>query len=417
MIEARFEEETAREFLTEAVKLISKGEKESPLRHNLSTYLSRMFPDMPWWVKDHATRAETSSAFHKKGAESRGFVDALVGATAIEYEKDLRNPTVFKTGLGQVHDYCADLLNKGVARELIVGVLSDTVRWHAYRVAEIQPLSAVPGSTIYGRGHLTLEVIEQRDLSAAGAPEARALGLFLERYLGRLGARRLNAETLSSDLGVDSTFSKPHWLAVSSLVDSAFSSNPKYAGLIEKLWRDFISYLGGDKTVGGFDRQTYVGELYILTLAKLICANILAGKALTSNDDELEDILNGAFFQNRGLSNLVEYDYFGWLNARPYVQALLPVARAIQEDLLAYDFASPPAEDLFGAACTPVAAPASWAGVDALLASREAGTGNTSQTARRTGSKTRRHVLWLWRDGGRDGQASEGTIDFQRSEG
>lgn len=349
MMETRFEEEPAREFLAEAVKLISKGEKESPLRHNLSTYLSRIFPDMPWWVKDHATRAETSSAFHKKGSKSRGFVDALVGATAIEYEKDLGNATIFNDGLGQVQDYCADLLNKGVTKELIVGVLSDTVRWHAYRVSEIQPLTAVPGSTIFGRDHLTLEEIECCDLSAAGTKEAKTLGRFLEQYLGRLGARRLTADTLANDLGFDSAFSKPHWSAVSSMVDSAFSSNPTYASLIEKLWRDFISYLGGDTTAGGFDRQTYAGELYILTLAKLICANILAGKALTSKDDELEAILNGTFFQNRGLSNLVEYDYFGWLNAPPHVQALLPVAQAIQEDLLAYDFASPPAEDLFGA--------------------------------------------------------------------
>jgi len=349
MTQMRFEEEPARDFLTEAVKMISKGEKESPLRHNLSTHLSRMFPDMPWWVKDHASRAETSSAFHKKGAVSRGFVDALVGATAIEYEKDLGNPTIFRQGLGQLHDYCADLLNKGVPKGLIVGVLSDTVRWHAYRVSEILPLSAAPGSTMYGRDHLTLEEIEQCDFTAAGTPEAKTLGRFLEQYLGRLGARRLNAETLASDLGFDSAFSKPHWSAVSALVGASFSANPKYAALIEKLWRDFISYLGGDTAVGGFDRQTYAGELYILTLAKLICANILAGKAITSKDDELEAILNGTFFQNRGLSNLVEYDYFGWLNAPPHVQALLPVARAIQEDLLAYDFASPPAEDLFGA--------------------------------------------------------------------
>jgi hypothetical protein len=349
MTQTRFEREPAREFLAEAAKMISRGEKESPLRHNLSTHLSRMFPDMPWWVKDHASRAESSSAFHKKGAASRGFVDALVGATAIEYEKDLGNPAIFDEGLGQMHDYCADLLNKGVPKELIVGVLSDTVRWHAYRVSEIKPLSAVPGSTIYGRAHLTLDEIEQCDLSAAGTPEAKTLGRFLEQYFGRLGARRLNAETLVNDLGFDSTFSKPHWSAVSSLVDTAFSANPKYAALIEKLWRDFISYLGGDTAAGGFDRQTYAGELYILTLAKLICANILSGKALTSKEDELEAILNGTFFQNRGLSNLVEYDYFGWLNAAPHVQALLPVAQAIQEDLLAYDFASPPAEDLFGA--------------------------------------------------------------------
>jgi len=348
MTTTRFEETPAREFLAEAAKLISEGVKESPLRHNLSAHLPRMFPDMPWWVKDHAKCAEKNAVFHKSGVTSRGFVDALVGATAIEYERDISTPAIFETGFGQVKDYCADLLNKGVAQDLIIGVLSDTVRWRAWRVSDVKPISAVPGSTVLGRDHLTLDEIDACDLFAAGPSDAKVLGAFLQKHLARLGARRLNAGTLSSDLGFDSAFSKPHLTAVSSLVDSAFSANPDYAGLIEKLWGDFVSYLGGDTAAGGFDRRTYASELYILTLAKLICADILSGKALVSDDVELASILGGTFFQDRGLSNLVEYDYFGWLNASPHVAALLPAARAIQSDLVAYDFAAPPSDEIFG---------------------------------------------------------------------
>lgn len=344
-----FEETPACEFLSAAAKLISEGGKESALRHNISAYLPRIFPDMPWWVKNHAECAEANAIFHKSGRKSRGFVDALVGATAIEYEKDISNPAIFNTGFGQVKDYCADLLNKNVSQDLIIGVLSDTVRWRAYRVSSVQPLSAVPDSTVLGRDHLILEEIDECDLSAAGPSEARMLGAFLEKHLARLGARPLSASTLSSDLGFDSASSQPHLKAISSLVDSAFSDNPEYANLIERLWRDFVSYVGGDSVAGEFDRQTYAGELYILTLSKLICADILSRVAIVSNDTELATILDGTFFQNRGLSNLVEYDYFGWLNASPYVSTLLPVARAIQKDLVAYDFASPPDGDLFGA--------------------------------------------------------------------
>lgn len=349
MTMTRFQEAPAREFLAEAAKLISEGGKESPLRHNLSAHLPRMFPDMPWWVKDHAKCAETSTVFHKKGRESRGFVDVLVGATAIEYEKDIRDPSIFGTGFGQVKDYCADLLNKGVAQDLIIGVLSDTVRWKAYCISDVKPLSAVPGATLLGRDHLTLDELDACDLSAAGPSEAKMLKVFFERHLARLGARRLSASTLSSDLGFDSTFSKPHLTDVSSLVDSAFSANPDYSQLIEKLWGDFVSYLGGDLAAGAFDRLTYASELYILTLAKLICADILSGKALVSDDAELASILDGTFFQDRGLSNLVEYDYFGWLNTSPHVSSLIPIARAVQDDLVAYDFTAPPSEDLFGA--------------------------------------------------------------------
>jgi methylase of polypeptide subunit release factors len=105
-----------------------------------------------------------------------------------------------------------------------------------------------------------------------------------------------------------------------------------------------------------FDKGSYVSELYILTLAKLICANVLSAKGLISNNAELHSILDGAFFKSRGLPNLVEYDYFGWLNATPHVGELVEIAQEIQGDLLAYDFETSPAEDLFGVLMSQLAA-------------------------------------------------------------
>lgn len=138
-------------------------------------------------------------------------------------------------------------------------------------------------------------------------------------------------------------------------MDSAFKSNPVYAALISKVWSDFISYLGGAGVGEEFDKETYIGELYILTLAKLLCANVISDKALISTDEEIFSILDGSFFQNRGYTNLVEYDYFGWLNKNEHVKALLSVAQKIQDDLAAYDFSTAPSEDLFGVLMTQLA--------------------------------------------------------------
>ena len=297
----------------------------------------------------HAKGSETLIRSDKDGKAKRGFIDTLVGSTAIEYEKDLEDSALALHGEDQVREYCAGLLNEGVPSELILGVLSDTVRWRAYRLKEVLLLSDVLGAKSYGPAHVVLEEIENIDLSAAGPDEAATLGRFLARYLGRLGGRVLGANTLAFDLGFDSAFCSRHIEGIGALVAAAFASNASYAHLIEKVWSDFVSYLGESGAGGGFDRDTYVGELYILTLAKLLCANVLEGKALVSNDAQLESILDGTFFKLKGFSNLVEYDYFGWLNENEHVKQLLPVARAIQEDLAAYDFGAAPAEDLFGA--------------------------------------------------------------------
>lgn len=350
---ANFDLAAAEAFLKYAAGMIGKY-KEGSIRHVLSSRLPALFPtphgeQAPWWIEYHAKGSETLIRSHKDGKTKRGFIDTLVGSTAIEYEKDISSPPIFAEGYSQVVEYCAGLLNEDIPHENILGVLSDTVRWRAYRVKKVLAVSDISGATCYGVDHIQLEEIESLDLTAAGPLEAAQLGSFLEKYLGRLGGRLLGATTLASDLGFESEFCSGHIDGIRSLVDAAFLSNAAYASLIEKVWSNFVSYLGGSGAGGGFDRETYVGELYILTLAKLLCANVLDGKALVSDDDELKSIMDGSFFSAKGFSNLVEYDYFGWLNKDEHVKLLLPVARKIQKDLAAYDFGSPPAEDLFGA--------------------------------------------------------------------
>lgn len=347
-MQVKYVEAQAKAFLKEACELIREGKAEDVLRHALSAKLPLMFPDQPWWTKDHVTGTESLAKFHERGVKKHGFVDVLVGATVIEYERDLRAQGTFAHGLHQVKQYCAGQLNAGTSPDLLIGVLSDTVRWYAFGISEVKDISAIAGATSYGPEHIELTEIESCDLSAAGDVDAKKLGAFLIRHLGREGGRVLAALTLAKDLGFGSTFCQLHLQRIDALVEHAFVHDTSYASLISKLWTDFVSYLGGDTAAGKFDKDTYVAELYILTLAKLICANVLNGGALISDDAELQGILDGSFFKARGLPNLVEYDYFGWLNASPYVSNLVSVARDLQNDLRAYDFTSSPAEDLFG---------------------------------------------------------------------
>lgn len=336
-------------FLKQVVALFNEGKSEGVLRHALSAKLPLMFPDEPWWVKAHVTGTESLAKFHERGSKKYGFVDVLVGATVIEYERDLTKKATYEHGLHQVKQYCASQINAGTSSDRLVGVLSDTVRWYAFEVSEMKELSAVPGATSFGPEHIVLNMIETCDLSAARNIEAKKLGDFLVRHLGREGGRSLAALTLAKDLGFESPFCEIYLQPIKKLVLDAFTSNSAYAGLITKLWTDFVSYLGGETVaVSKFDIKSYARELYILTLAKLICANVLSSKGLVSDDVELQSILDGSFFKARGLPNLVEYDYFGWLNASPYVSELVAVAHDIQNDLRAYDFAISPAEDLFG---------------------------------------------------------------------
>jgi hypothetical protein len=350
----KFETAVAREFIVSALGLVGKA-NEQAVRDNFTAYLPRFFPvsPSPWWVEYHVKGTEGHLRFAKGSAIAHGFVDNLVGLTAIEYEKDLGDPALLAHGKDQVADYCAGLINSGGEHGQIIGILSDTLRWRAFKVATV---SRPEGATC-GRDHVTLESIDELDIASSDDRSAAKLGEFLERHLGRIGARPLGAETLAGDLGLESPFCARHTGGIRAAVDAAFAASPKYASLIKGLWSNFVAYLGSSENgaTSAFDVGAYQDELYVLTLAKLLCANVLAKQALTSADDEVRSILAGDFFKSKGLVNLVEYDYFGWLNEDPYVGALIPIARAIQGDLVAYDFKSPPAEDLFGATMAQLA--------------------------------------------------------------
>lgn len=330
-------------FIKRATYLIDHSKaKEHVIRDNFTSYLARIYPEPPSWVNQHIVGGESVARFARSGKERRGFIDNLVGLTVIEYERDLRISEKFNEGYNQIKQFCASKINEGHPVDRIIGILSDTIRWYAYRVSKISKRS---GTGILGSEDIELEKIDE--FSAVPTEDsARGLINFWQTYLGRIGARPLNAYSIAEDFGFESIFSHSYIDKIGKIVNRAINENKEYAKIISKLWNRVVTERNlSDEE---FDVCTYRDELYMLTLGKLICANIIERKALISSKEELIDILRGDYFVRKGFTNLVEYDYFGWINNTPYLEQLLLVARDIQENLRVYDFENMIPEDLFG---------------------------------------------------------------------
>ena len=333
-------------FAASAQHEIDNGAVEDKLRHMLSASLSRIFPDSPWWVQEHVMGTETFLHFaNTKGKERIGFADSVVGKTAIEYEKNLKISTIFDEGYHQVEEYCAALCNLGIDENEILGILSDTVRWYGYTIRIVGNLD---NSRLYGADDIELKQMDFVDLSNCSNEEMDRFELFVNKYLGREQSRILTAKTLVLDFGLESDFYAKEIDKYKHLVDNAKDSNPSYAELIKNVWQNFVAYLGASE-YGTFSIDTYVNEYYLVTVAKIICADILNGAPLICNDEEIIKILNGKYFQQNNIQNLVDYDYFGWLNNSPYVDGIVESAKRIQRLLMSYDFKVIAEEDLFGA--------------------------------------------------------------------
>ena len=153
--------------------------------------------------------------------------------------------------------------------------------------------------------------------------------LFVNKYLGRDQSRILAAKTLVLDFGLESDFYRKEIDGYRKVIENAMYPNPGYADLIKNVWQNFVAYLGASEH-GTFSMDTYTNEYYLVTVAKIIWANILNGAPLICNDAEIIKILNGQYFQQKNIQNLVDYDYFGWLNSSPFVDDIAESAKRVQ---------------------------------------------------------------------------------------
>lgn len=336
--------EQLRDFAVHAQALINEGAVEDRIRHYLSSRLVSIFPEYPWWVQAHMQGTEEHVHFSSARGNRDGFVDAVVGKTAIEYEKNLTIQGIFDEGFHQVKEYSAALCNIGIPAVEVFGVLSDTVRWYGYKV---QITDEPAEGRLLGPDNVQLEQIAFVDLSIGTDEEFTRFEQFIDQFMARDESRILNAKTLVTDFGVESSFYRETIDTFSDTIQRAMEEKPDYACLIKQVWQNFIAYLGASD-YGSFSQETYVSEFYLVTVAKVLCANILAGRAIISSDSELKAILDGRYFSRQNIYNFVDYDYFGWLNDTPYIECFIPSVREIQNRLRAYDFSRLGEQDIFG---------------------------------------------------------------------
>lgn len=332
----------AQECITIALQMQTEREPESRLRENFTSYLRLMFPSDTKWVEEHVRRGEHRVKMERNNRIVTGFIDNFIASTAIEYEKNLTVKPVYDEGFRQVREYCATLVKEGYDKHIVQGVLSDTLNWYVYAICNDDSLAP----SEYTQNNIELKEIARLNITTADEESAKQLIVFLSKHLGHVGGRILNAQSLAIDFGLDSKFAAPYIENVTDYIGIQVSAYPDYFKMIKDMWTSFTSI---EKLSQEFidSNETYSHEFYISLLAKLLCANFVSKEALNSDDRQLIQIANGDFFENRGIRNFAEHDYFGWLMNDNF-QTILPTIKSMQRDLSVYDFSDSQQEDLFG---------------------------------------------------------------------
>lgn len=334
----------AQETIRRSRALRNAGRVEAVLRAELQSALRVIFPDERdrRWLDHYVEGAESLTKITRKGSAANRFIDNLVGSTTIEYEGDLRNNAKRDEGYRQVREHAAGQLRAGVPISQVRGVLSDTVEWHAYDAVLRDGVEPAQCTT----DDIGLVEVDSLDLVDDSPASAERLVQFIRKHLAREQSRALKSEFLALDLGLESAPYKRSAPSLEQMVVRGRADDTSIA-LATDLWARFVDHFGSDG--GDFRAAAYVDEAYVGILSRLLSANVLAGRPLSSDDAQLADILDGTHFKAEyQLENMVEQDYFGWLIRPGRVEQLLPIAREIQIDLYAYDFGHAAEEDLFG---------------------------------------------------------------------
>jgi len=318
--------------------------KEKMLREEFVSYLRPVFPGEAW--VDHfieGAEAAVATGRTSTGRRSVGFVDTLVRATALEYEKDIRVASIRNVGLGQLRKYTAAMIVAGTPVNQIRAVLSDFVEWEVF-----EPVCTRAGDTsLVTEADIQLgKPVDHIDTTRLATGDESNYTAFLRAHLAREESRELTASHLATDFGFRSGSFASLQPDLKNIVDGAVLSDTS-AAVATSLWSRFIDHLES----GGMDFRAshYAAELYFCLLARLLAANVLVGHALRSDDIELETIVAGAFFHDQfRLGNFVERDYFGWIARKAHMKMVLAVVRKLQRDLAAYNYRETPKTELFG---------------------------------------------------------------------
>lgn len=331
------------EFIKKNKELILSGAKEDSLRHGLTLYLPQIFIDNPTWISIHAYDVEHNAVFSDiHGNKKHGFADNAIGLTVFEYEKDLSNKRLFDHGLEQVKDYSAALINEGADPSEVIGILSDTIKWYAYSVKITDDYT---DKELLGAIDMEVKCIDYVDLASNSKDIQDSFIKFIKNYFARNSGIPLNGKSLKTIAGIESPLYSNTIPFFQKVISEAFSINSDYASIIKSVWSELISFKNDSQT---FNLNDYIDEFYLVTLSKLVCVNALEKKSVLSDDQELVEIISGSFFYKLGITNIVEYDYFGWLSEEKYTLKLLPMLRKMQYELSSLNFLRFEAEDIFG---------------------------------------------------------------------
>lgn len=282
-----------------------------------------LFDAEPQFLGDYLEGMERSLAGPKTALYNRGRTDGLYGNLIIEFKRDLTK--TLDDAQAKLRKYFAILFSRPEERQRpLIGIATDGIAFIAYaprfdlNKTEFQP------------ENIQLVEIEKADLAAIDPKEVY---YWLDRYFVRqTGPLTPTTKQIVQDFG-PSSGAFIHAMNVLDGVWKAVESDTESQVFFEN-WQKYLRITYGGPVA---DRELFLRHTYLATLAKVMVWVRLTGAKEPPKDADLHNVLNGQYFNQRGIHNFLEEDFFAWVARNAAWPQALIVARRLVVQLGTYN--------------------------------------------------------------------------------
>ena len=285
----------------------NKTNTEDKIVHEFTYLIQKVFDVGP---EELDFQVSTTS----KVLQLRGRMDAVFSNIILEFKKDLNDKQALNTALIELKKYFQSLYEKN-SKTKHVGIATDGLYFKVYR-----PI-------IENNIVLNLELINEINLDLSST---ETVFNWFDSYFFTSTNLVPTSEHMKQMFGLNSgTYAivKNELLELYNKVEDYQRVKTKFNN-----WAKLLEIVHGDKPS---DINLFIAHTYLSTFAKLLIYLKLSGQK--KFDVDIPSILYGSVFDNMGVKNYVEDDFFTWITYPAIRESSNRIFEKIMQDLRIYD--------------------------------------------------------------------------------
>jgi hypothetical protein len=269
--------------------------------------------DMLAWEED---------AWEVEAKVYRGWVDALLGRLVLEFKTNLSNE--LDDAEGQLKRYVAHLHQQDPAAQF-TAVATDGLTFHIYRPEHVDgevKLHHMPGFSLD-----TVDVLKPESVADCYYRLDALLASFQQ------SPATPTVQHIVASLGAGSTAFRTAIGELRRLYEDG-KDEPAVAVRFRQ-WNRYLGIVMGDAPE---DDDLFLRHTFLATVDKFVAYLTLDPDNPPTSSDDLQGVLNGERFSERGINNFIEHDFFTWFLVPSVLQGGLSFLRRLAGTLRRYDF-------------------------------------------------------------------------------